>query len=227
MTIKENLETIHEDIEIHARKGGFDPADVQLITVTKTVPPERMREALEAGENQFGENRVQELLKKYPLFPEVDFHLIGSLQTNKVRQLPEKLKLIHSLDRPSLLKELERIGKRDDRTFHCLVQMNISKEESKSGLYEDELDDFLQRVEKCERVRVEGLMTMAPYVEDPEEVRPIFRKMRELFEKHAKIRYNRVEMKYLSMGMTNDYKIALEEGANMLRIGSFIFGKRK
>lgn len=153
-------------------------------------------------------------------------HMIGSLQTNKVKYIIDKVKLIHSLDRMSLAKEINKRAKSINRVMDVLVQVNISGEETKSGLKREEVLDFLKQIENLDNIRVKGLMTMAPHYEDPEDTRYVFRSLKELFEKIKKEQIKNVEMEYLSMGMTNDYKIAIEEGSNMVRIGTAIFGKR-
>ncbi len=171
-----------------------------------------MLEAIEDGITDIGENKVQEIERKYnDLGPIVNYHMIGSLQSNKVKDVIDKVCLIHSLDRKSLLKEINKRGRQEDKVINCLIQMNISKEETKSGVYEEDLEEFLKLVENYEYVRVQGLMTMAPHADNPEDIRWVFTKMKK---------------KYLSMGMSNDYNIAIEEGSNMVRVGTKIFGKR-
>lgn len=223
---KEVLGEINESIAKHARLFGHNPEDVTLVAVTKTVEEERIRQAIAAGVTDIGENRVQELIRKHDAFEGARLHLIGQLQKNKVRTLPEDLLLIHSVDRKSLIDELERIGKRDSRTFNCLLQVNVAGEIQKGGMEPDEVFPTLEYVESLERVRVSGLMQIAPFAEDPEDVRKYFRTMRKLFEKAGEFGYNNSKMLHLSMGMSHDYRIALEEGANMVRIGSAIFGER-
>lgn len=222
----ENLEKIRAEIEENARRFGHKPDEVTLVAVTKFVEDEKVLEALEAGVSDVGENRPQEIVRKESLFQGARVHLIGQLQRNKVRTIAGKTTLIHSVDRLSLLQELERIGIRDGVDFSCLIQMNLAQEASKSGIAEEELRPLLDAVEELSRVRVYGLMCMAPEAEDPESVRWVFQKARKIFEQTQKFGYNRSQMKILSMGMSNDFRIALQEGSTMVRIGSAIFGKR-
>ncbi|MDY6065124.1 MAG: YggS family pyridoxal phosphate-dependent enzyme [Finegoldia sp.] len=223
MSIKDNLEEVLLDMEKYANKDE-NPI---LIAVTKTVDTDRIREALDFGIKNIGENKPQELKRKYEeLGPDINYHMIGHLQTNKVKDLIGKTTLIHSLDRINLLEEIEKRAEKENTVMDCLIQINIAKEEQKSGLYLEDLDSFIQEVEKCKFVKVKGLMNIATNYDDPEKVRPEFKKMREIFDKLAKENYNNIEMKFLSMGMSHDYKIALEEGSNMIRVGSKIFGKR-
>lgn len=155
-----------------------------------------------------------------------DMHMIGSLQTNKVRHLIDKVKMIHSLDRISLAKEINKRAARIDRVMDVLIQVNISGEETKSGFAADEVLGFLKEIEDYENIRIKGLMTMAPHAENPEDIRYVFRDLKKLFEDLKKEDIKNVDMQYLSMGMTNDYHIALEEGSNMIRVGTAIFGER-
>lgn len=219
--IKERLEEVFTNMKKYGKEEH-----ITLVGVTKFVEDQLVKEAKAAGLLHVGENQVQEILRKKELFKDFHVHMIGRLQTNKVRQLTQGVNLIQSLDRMSLLKEMERIGKREDHIFHALIQVNVSAEEQKGGMAPTDISAFLDAVEEMSHVKIKGLMNVAPFAEDPETVRPVFRKMRELFEKYAKIGYNNSEMVYLSMGMSHDYTIALEEGANMIRVGSAIFGKR-
>lgn len=226
MTIAHNLERIEKRIASSCAVYGHAREDITLVAVTKTVEEDRIREAIRCGVKHVGENRVQEMLSKYDSYEGADVHLIGQLQSNKVRNLPGKVSLIHSVDRLSLLKELERIGKREEFVFQCLIELNIAEEASKAGASIEDLDRLLDYVETCEFVKVRGLMTIAPFVDDPETIRPVFRTMREIFDKLSKVGYNNSKMDFLSMGMSGDYAVALEEGSNMIRIGSAIFGER-
>ena len=152
--------------------------------------------------------------------------MIGHLQTNKVKYIIDKVSLIHSLDSISLLDKIQQEAKKRNMIVNCLVEINIAREESKYGIFEEDLFDFLSEISKRDNVRVQGLMTVAPYFEDAENTRIYFRKMKLLFDKIAKENYENVEMKILSMGMSNDFKVAIEEGANLIRVGTLIFGKR-
>ena len=175
-----------------------------------------------------GENRVQELVKKYDIIGQkADYHMIGHLQSNKVKNIVDKVVLIHSLDRASLAKEINKRAKAKDIIMDVLIQVNVAEEESKYGLKVDEVIPFIEKVSKYTNIKVKGLMTIAPLVEDPEEVRWVFRDLRKLSERVSSKGYQNEDMEFLSMGMTNDYEVAIEEGSNMIRIGTGLFGKRK
>lgn len=227
MTVKENLNEVREEIEEILKRNNREDENFTLIAVTKTIDEKYMLEAIDDGVTDIGENKVQEIDRKYnDLGNIVNYHMIGSLQSNKVKDIIDKVYLIHSLDRKSLLKEIQKRGKQNNKIVKCLIQLNISKEDTKSGIYEEDLEDFLELVENNSNVKVEGLMTMAPHSENPEDVRWIFKRMKEIFDSLKDKNYKNIEMKYLSMGMSNDYSIAIEEGSNMVRVGTKIFGKR-
>lgn len=195
--------------------------------MTKTVDVETINKAIELGITDIGENRVQELEKKIDAIGDnVNYHLIGHLQTNKVRNIIDKVKLIHSLDRMSLVKELDKRAKMNDLTIDTLVQVNVAEEDSKFGLEVNQVLPFIEEVLKFDNIKIKGLMTIAPYTDDQILLRDIFRTMYKLKEKILNAKYENLSMDYLSMGMTNDYKIAIEEGSNMIRVGSGIFGER-
>lgn len=198
------------------------------MAVTKTVDVATIEEAIGLGITDIGENRVQELREKIEAIGEgVNYHLIGHLQTNKVKYIIDKVKLIHSLDRLSLVKELDKRARQRQLVIDTLVQVNVAEEESKFGLKVEEVLPFIEEVLKYENIRIRGLMTIAPYTDDEALLRKIFRTMYKLKEDISKRKYENLTMDYLSMGMTNDYKIAIEEGSNMIRVGSAIFGARK
>ncbi|HWJ03734.1 MAG TPA: YggS family pyridoxal phosphate-dependent enzyme [Verrucomicrobiae bacterium] len=226
MLITENILEVRQRIAAAAARRGRNPAEVKLIAVTKTVDIPQMEQAL-ALVDGFGENRVQELQRKYPFFPDgPDWHLIGHLQTNKVKQVVGKVSLIHSLDRINLAREISSVAQTLQVAAPVLVQVNISGEESKYGLAPGEVRDFLTTLADFPGIRVQGLMTMAPLAADPEEARPVFRGLAELAGDLARENIPGVSMKFLSMGMSNDFEIAVEEGANIVRVGSAIFGSR-
>lgn len=225
--IVENLETVREKIAAAAQRVGRDPAEIKLVAVTKTVDVPTIEEGIKAGITAIGENRVQEIRKKYPeIQSPVEWHLIGHLQTNKVKYIIDKVDLIHSLDRYSLAQEISKRAQQAGTTMSVLVQVNVAEEETKFGLKVEETEEFIKEVTQLEGIKILGLMTMAPYVENPEEVRFVFKKLKELSEKIGNLNLPQVEMKYLSMGMSNDYEVAIEEGANIVRVGSAIFGAR-
>ncbi|MGI6576196.1 MAG: YggS family pyridoxal phosphate-dependent enzyme [bacterium] len=220
-----NIIQVQEQIAQAARRSGRDPADITLIGVTKSVPVDKIEKAILAGIKHIGENRVQEAKSKYEAVGrKVKWHLIGHLQRNKVKQAIVIFDFIHSLDRLSLAREIQKQAAKQDINISCLVQVNVAGEESKFGLAPEELLPFVRQVAGFPNLTIRGLMTIAPYTKDPEEVRPVFRRLRELFTQPG---YPpEAKMEYLSMGMSNDYTVAIEEGANMVRLGTKIFGSR-
>ena len=218
--LEENYKTLLKKIAEAAGRSGRKPEEVRLIAVSKTVGIEEVRRAAALGITDFGENRVQEAAVKVEKIPEVRWHFIGHLQTNKVKDVLPSYILIHSLDRLSLAKELQRCAERFDLTAAVLIQVNVSGEQSKFGLASEELPAFLKKIDAFDRLKVFGLMTMAPFTSDPEETRPYFRKLRLLRDENETAARKLPE---LSMGMTNDYSVAVEEGATMVRIGSALF----
>ncbi|MDN5322299.1 MAG: dependent protein [Clostridia bacterium] len=227
MDIASNLKHIKEEIAASLIKSNRASNDVTLVVVTKNRDISKIKEILNEGHFILGENRVQELKEKYDKLPqEVEWHLIGHLQRNKVKYITEKVRLIHSLENYSLAQEINKRMDSLNKPMDCLIQVNVAQEKSKFGLKVEETIPFIKEVSLFPWVKIKGLMTIAPEVDDPEEVRPIFREMFKLFTSIKEARIPSVEMKFLSMGMTNDYKVAIEEGANIVRIGSAIFGPR-
>lgn len=227
MYLEENLSKVKDKIRIASEKSGRSSNDIRLIAVTKTVDKDIIKAAISLGITDIGENRVQEIREKYDYIGNnVNWHMIGHLQTNKVKYIIDKVKLIHSLDRISLAKELNKRAKQSNIIVNALIQVNVAEEETKYGLKVAEVLPFIRSIENLENIRIKGLMTIAPYAENPEDVRFVFRGLRELFQEIKKNNYKNVSMEYLSMGMTNDYQIAIEEGSNMVRIGTGIFGER-
>lgn len=226
--IAENLKDINQNIKVNANRSGRELSDIVLIAVTKTVDEDKINEAIECGVTDIGENKPQEIVRKFEhIRGNVRWHLIGSLQTNKVKYIIDKVDLIHSLDRESLAKEIDKRAKAAGKVMDCLVQINISHEDTKHGLDESEVENFIRMVSStCPNIRIRGLMGMAPFVENPEESRIYFKKIKEISLKIENLNMQGVYMDYLSMGMSNDYEIALQEGSNMVRIGTAIFGKR-
>ena len=227
MTIGENLREVKEKIELAARKTGRDPASVKLIAITKTVSADVIKHAVRAGVTVLGENKAQEMLLKQPLLPpDLEWHFIGHLQSNKVKSVVGKVSLIHSLDSWKLALAINDFALKTDRQVAVLVQVNIAKEASKQGLSPVETTDFVKEVITLKGLRIRGLMTIAPETVNPEQVRPVFRDLRFLA---GRIKNNLpgVDLEYLSMGMSSDFVVAVEEGANMLRLGTAIFGPRK
>ncbi|KJS84712.1 MAG: hypothetical protein JM58_10345 [Peptococcaceae bacterium BICA1-8] len=227
MDIVANLRNIKTEIDASLLKSPNPERKVTLIVVTKNKKIEEINEVLKEEHFILGENRVQELKDKYDqLPPEVSWHLIGHLQRNKVKYIIDKVKLIHSLENYSLAVEINKRMTLEKKPMECLVQVNPAREESKYGLEMHEVIPFIREVAHLPWVKIKGLMTIAPEVNTPEEVRPIFKEMFNLFNDIKKTQIFDVDMDYLSMGMTNDYKVAVEEGSNMVRIGSAVFGPR-
>lgn len=226
MDIKRNLEDVLKKIEI-AEKKSISGEKVELIAVTKTHGIDIIKEAIELGITDIGENKVQEFTTKYEkLGNDVNFHMIGTLQSNKVKYIYNKAKLIHSLDRMSLAKEIERKAQASNIIVNCLVQVNISNEESKGGVSFSETEKFIESLLDFKNLKIVGLMGIAKNTDDLSEIRDSFRRLYNLKEKIKKQNIEELEMKYLSMGMSSDFEMAIEEGSNMVRIGSSIFGKR-
>ncbi len=230
--IARRLNDVRERIAAACRRVGRSPDEVTLIGVTKTFPIADVRAARDAGLRHFGENRVQDLVEKIEALPgrvrggDVDWYMIGHLQRNKAKDVVEYADYFQALDSPRLAKELNKRARKENRVVPCLVQVNISGEESKYGLRPDETHAFLNRMAQYPYLKVEGLMAIATYSDHPDEIRPEFRRMRRLFDGYEVPPDSGVEMKRLSMGMSNDFEIAIEEGATHVRIGSAIFGER-
>jgi pyridoxal phosphate enzyme (YggS family) len=226
-----NWKAVQERINRAAERVGRSPGTIQVVAVTKGVAIEQITPLVEVGIEAVGENRIQEVLGKYPAASwrdKVEWHFVGHLQTNKVRQCLQLADLIHSVDSLRLLKEIQRRAvAMDIEQVRILLQVNVSEEPTKFGLAPTEVEGILEQAQSYDRVLIQGLMTMAPFEEDPERTRPVFRRLRLLGEELGEKGFPRFEMKYLSMGMTNDFEVAVEEGANLLRIGSAIFGRRQ
>ena len=221
MNVKNNLEKINNDIKNICQKSGRNFEDITLIAVTKYVGDERVKEAQEAGVHDFAENRAVNYIERKEKFLEATWHLIGSLQTRKVRDAINKVDYFHALDRESLAVEIE---KRAEHVINCFVQVNTSGEESKHGLTPEAVLEFIKGLEKYPKIRVVGLMTMAPFVEDEVTLRSCFRKLRELRDEIKGLCLEYAPCEFLSMGMSNDYEIAIEEGATHIRIGTALVG---
>ncbi|NLJ78422.1 MAG: YggS family pyridoxal phosphate-dependent enzyme [Tissierellia bacterium] len=228
MIINNNLTIIENNIEKALRRAGRTGDKVHIVAVTKTVETDRIIEALEIGLDNIGENRVQELVQKYDIIGKgPKYHMIGHLQSNKAKDIIDKVTLIHSLDRASLSREIDKRAKARDIIADVLIQVNVAGEESKHGLRVDEVIPFIEETLQYSNIRIKGLMTIAPFVEEAEEVRWVFREMRKLYDEINARGYEGVDMEFLSMGMTNDYEVAIEEGSNMIRVGTGLFGERK
>ena len=227
MTIKSSIQNLRRSIHETAVKANRGSGSIHLVIVTKTILTERILEAYQTGERDFGENRVQEWQEKKDALPQdIRWHLIGHLQTNKVKYMLGQISLIHSLDRIELADAIEKQAKaKGIAGVPCLVQVNMSGEESKFGLDPAHVEDFVRQMPLRPSIKIRGLMSIGPLTEDEVKIRKCFRKTRELLE-DMKRKFPQYVWDVLSMGMSDDFQIAIEEGSNMLRIGSLIFGKR-
>ncbi len=233
MDLKDNLNRLYEDIEIAKENSNFK-RNVDLIAVSKTHSVEMIDEFNKLGLTEFGENKVQELVSKIEdekikenvKNNKINFHLIGNLQTNKVKYIYNKVKLIQSLDRLKLAKEINKRANKDNICVDCLVQINIGNEESKFGINYEDTEKFIYELLDFKNINIKGLMAIAPNTDDELLLRKLFEKMNNKFEEISSKGYEGVEMKYLSMGMSHDFKLAIEEGSNMIRVGSKLFGNR-
>ncbi len=224
MVIRANFRHIKERLQASAAKRGIPVTDITLIAVTKTVSSEAIREAWDSGIKHFGENRVQDALPKINVLPnDLHWHFIGHLQTNKVKSVLPVFDLIHSLDSLKLARVIQNEGEKLNKKVNALVQVNIGSEDSKFGFAYEEVLPALQEMAGFSNLKILGLMAIAPFFPDPEHTRPYFRRLYQLFNS---IQIAGAEMKYLSMGMTNDFEVAVEEGANMVRLGTALFGAR-
>ena len=223
----ENLKKVEEKISAACTRAGRDRSEVTLIAVSKTKPESMVEEAYSVGQRDFGENKVQEICRKTEVLPQdIRWHMIGHLQRNKVRQVVGKACMIHSVDSLRLAETISQEAVKQDITVPVLIEVNVAQEESKFGVTTEETIALIKEAAKLPHISIRGLMTIAPFVEDPEENRPIFRKLKQLSVDIAAKNINNVTMSVLSMGMTNDYEVAIEEGATMVRVGTGIFGER-
>ncbi|BAK48216.1 predicted enzyme with a TIM-barrel fold [Clostridium sp. SY8519] len=225
--VTENLKDIRQRVADACRRAGRNPETVTLIAVSKTKPAEMLQEAYDAGVRDFGENKVQEMMQKEEILPaDIRWHMIGHLQRNKVKYLMGKTELIHSVDSLRLAEEISRLSVKNQICTDILIEVNIAGEESKFGTSRQEAFDLVRAAAQLPGIRIRGLMTVAPYTEHPENNRGYFRKIRELSVDIAAENIDNVHMDFLSMGMTGDFEIAIEEGATHVRVGTGIFGER-
>lgn len=223
----DNLKDVEERIQAACDRSGRKREDVLLVAVSKTKPVEMIEEVMTAGIVDFGENKPQELRDKYEVLPQnLRFHMIGHLQTNKIKYVIDRVVLIHSIDSIHLAEAVNAEAKKHNRIMPVLVEVNVAQEESKSGFLVEKTENAIREIAKLSNIRVEGLMTIAPFVENAEENRQYFVKLRKLSVDIAAKNIDNVTMHYLSMGMTGDYEVAIEEGATMVRVGTGIFGER-
>ena len=225
--VAENYRYVLKKVEEACVRSGRDPKDVTLIAVSKTKPIEMIEEAMEAGARVFGENKVQELCDKYEQLPkDLHWHLIGHLQRNKVKYIVDKAELIHSVDSLKLAEEISKEALKKNVEVNILIEVNVAEEESKFGVSVEETLALVEEIAKLPGIHIQGLMTIAPYTTDPEENRPVFRTLKKLAVDIKKKNIDNVCMDVLSMGMTGDYQVAVEEGATLVRVGTGIFGER-
>ena len=227
MSIKSNIEYIQELKAKAAEQSGRRAEDVLLVAVTKLHTPEEMNEAIDAGITDIGENKVQEILDKYDKVKPVRWHLIGHLQTNKVKYIIDKVSMIHSVDSLKLAKEIDKRAGQHGINMDILIQVNSAMEESKFGITTGETDQLIRDIsEQCPNVTIKGMMCIAPYADDPNEIRGYFAEVKALYDKYSDSDLDRVDFQYLAMGMTHDFEVAILEGSNLIRVGTAIFGYR-
>lgn len=227
ISVSKNLDTVLSNISETCKKSGRNPDDVTLIAVTKTKPFEMLMEAYEYGIRDFGENKVQDLVAKYELAPKDSrFHMIGHLQKNKVKYLIGKVFLIHGVDSLELARVIDKESAKRKTVTDILIEVNVACEESKFGITSSETINLVKEISKLNNIRIKGLMTIAPYVENPEENRQYFVELRNLLIDINRENIDNIHVDILSMGMTNDYIVAIEEGATYIRVGTGIFGER-
>ena len=225
LTIRDNLLRVRERIEGAAQKAGRDPKEIKLVAVSKTVEVDRIKEAIEAGVSILGENYVQEAQEKIEVLGKpVSWHFIGHLQSNKAKYAVRLFDVIHSLDSIPLAEELSRRAEQPDRVIRVMIEVNLSKEATKFGTDEERVLNLARRIQNLGHLSLEGLMTMPPYFDSPEMSRPYYVALRELEDRMIK---DGIPLKELSMGMSNDFEIGIEEGATYVRVGTAIFGPRK
>ena len=225
--IAKNLQEVESKIMEACKKANRDRNEVTLIAVSKTKPVSMLEEAYNNNIRFFGENKVQELVEKYDQLPsDIHWHLIGHLQRNKVKYVIDKAELIHSVDSLRLAETIEHEAAKRDIVVNILIEVNVADEDTKFGLKIEEVLPFIESVSSYSHIRIKGLMTIAPFVENPEENRSVFSQLRKLSVDIAKKNIDNVSVEILSMGMTNDYQVAIEEGATMIRVGTGIFGER-
>ena len=225
--IQQNINQIQKRIEAAAQRSGRKKEDILLLAVSKTIDVERIKEAVACGLKELGENKVQEILEKYePMGEEVKWHLIGHLQTNKVKYIIDKVKLIHSVESLKLAEEISKRAKKANKVMDILIEVNMAAEESKFGVAPEDTLSLIQKIALLDNICIRGLMTVAPFVENSEENRECFRRMKQLSVDINAEKIDNVYMDILSMGMSNDFEIVIEEGATIVRVGTSIFGRR-
>ena len=225
--IRNNLDTVGKQIQDAAEACGRKAEEVLLVAVSKTRTPEEINTAIDAGATDIGENKVQEIMDKYDAIKPVRWHMIGHLQTNKVKYIIDKVDMIHSVDSMKLAKEIDKRAAGIGKTMDILVQINPAEEESKFGVTVDGAEQLVKEIlAECENIRIKGLMSVAPIAEDPRDVKPYFDAVKAKYDELAKIDDPKLDFEYLSMGMSHDFPVAIEAGSNLVRVGSAIFGER-
>ncbi len=225
--IKENIAEVEKKVAAACERSGRKREDVLLLAVSKTIDVDRIKEAVDCGLTSLGENKVQEIMDKYDAMgPDVKWHLIGHLQTNKVKYIIDKVDLIHSVESLKLAEEISKRAEAKGVTANILLEVNVADEESKFGIKVDECEEMVRKISVLPNIVIRGLMTVAPFVENPEENRGYFRQLKQLLVDINSKKIDNVNMEVLSMGMTGDYEVAIEEGATIVRVGTGIFGAR-
>ena len=226
-SIRENIDAVNRIKGEAAVKSGRKAEDVLLCAVTKTRTADEINEAIDAGITDIGENKVQEIMDKFDSVKPVRWHLIGHLQTNKVKHIIDKVSMIHSVDSLHLAQEIDKRAAQHGITMDILIQVNSAQEESKFGISTDETEGMIRDIlDKCPNIRIRGLMCIAPFAENPEDVRVYFAQVKKLYDEYSSIEHKNLDFKYLSMGMSHDYEVAILEGSNLIRVGTAIFGER-
>ncbi len=228
-TICKNLEQLNERIAAVCKKAGRDPAEIHLVAISKLKPNSSILEALDCGQFHFGENRARELQQKMEQIDkeEIRWHFVGPMQTNKIKYMVERVNWIQSIYKKKYHKEIEKRASRMDKVINTLVQVNISGEDQKQGCRPEDVSGILEHAQSLKHVRVRGLMGMATYAAEPDKVRREFKLLKDTFEKNKQYNSGSVQLEHLSMGMTNDFEVAIEEGSTMIRVGTAIFGERE
>ncbi len=227
MSIKENIARINQLKQEAARRSGRSGEDVLLVAVTKLHDPAEINEAIDCGITDIGENKVQEIMNKYEAVKPVRWHLIGHLQTNKVKYIIDKVCMIHSVDSLKLAEEIDKRAAQHGITMDILIQVNSAQEESKFGITTGETGQMIRDIlASCPHVKIRGLMCIAPFEDNPEDAGQYFAAVKKLYDEYAKVQHPNLDFKYLSMGMSNDFEVAIENGSNLIRIGTSLFGAR-
>lgn len=227
MSIGENIKHIQQLKNAAAERSGRNGDDVLLVAVTKLHSTDEINEAISCGITDIGENKVQEIMDKYDRVDPVRWHLIGHLQTNKVKYIIDKVSMIHSVDSLHLAKEIDKRAAQHGLTMDILIQVNSAMEESKFGITTEETGKMIEDIlENCPNIRIRGMMCIAPFEENPDDARVYFAEVKKLYDRYGAIDHPNLDFKYLSMGMSNDFEVAVEEGSNLIRVGTSIFGTR-